>query len=161
MWVLPIRASSGPMGLVLFWWQWVGCASSGRASGEGGFSTIGGPCHILITTPAPQHTQFDMMETVMQGKCHSWSSWVLFQLLLRQTFLRFSSTECCSSEVKMTILLSMLLCSNCTASKGDQSLLGSEADQVLSHQPLFAQLPCLEKSLQISCPVQFASLILG
>ena len=36
-WVLPIRASSGPMGLVPFWWKWVGCGGSVLASGKGGF----------------------------------------------------------------------------------------------------------------------------
>lgn len=135
------------------------------------FSITRVPRHILITTPAPQHTPFGVMETVMPnvmpnatpaqvGSCFGKG----FQLLQRQTFLCFSSTECCSSQGKMTVPLSInaLVQRLHSKQRGPVCAWGSAADRTLSRQPLFAQLPCSEKSPEVvGCPVQFVSLVLA
>ena len=127
------------------------------------FNITEAPHHILITTPTLQHTQFGMIETVMQGQMP-----LLVKLgLVSGTGSRsFRGRRFCVSAAldalavrEMTITLSTLLCNDSTTSKGGQSVLG--ALQQIEHSPVS---PCLHscharKSHLKSLVAQFSLLL--
>lgn len=118
------------------------------------------PRHILVTTPVPQHTQCGVMETVSQGQT---PLLVKSGLVSGTGFSSFRSRHLHVSAAPDTVAaVNALVQWLSSKQRGPVCAWGSAADQTLSHQPLFAQLPPSEKSPEvIGCPVQFAPLSLG
>lgn len=132
------------------------------------FSITGVPCHILVTAPTPQHTPFGVKESVMQGQM---PLLVKSELVLGKGFSSFRGRLFCVSAAlnaaaaweKRQFPYQRSCATTPQRAKGRPVCAwGSAADQTLSRQPLFAQLPCSEKSPEVvGCPVQFASLSFG